>query len=80
MQRATVDWQPLQQAGTWVPEFTAWRPLLESPGAQDAIFQDAASAAGDPYYTLVSATLLPRIQSAISTAWQVREWLCTLQI
>lgn len=64
-------WQPLQQPAVWAAEFAGWRPLLESEGTKDAIFQDAA-AAGDAYYTLVSATALPRVQQAVSTGWDVR--------
>jgi GC-rich sequence DNA-binding factor-like protein len=71
LRAALAAWQPLQQPTSWAAEYAAWRPLLESPNTQGAIFQDAANA-DDPYYALVSATVLPRLQQAISTGWQVR--------
>ena len=71
LRAALAAWQPLQQPTAWAAEFAAWRPLLEDPNTRGAIFQDAADAA-DPYYTLVSAAVLPRLQQAISTGWQVR--------
>ncbi len=70
LRAAMAAWQPLQQPAAWADEFAGWRPLLENPGTRDAIFLDTA-AAGDAYYTLVSATVLPRVQQAISTGWQV---------
>lgn len=70
LRAALAAWQPLQQPTAWAAEFAAWRPLLESPNTQGAVFQDAANA-DDPYYALVSATVLPRLQQAISTGWQV---------
>lgn len=70
LRSALQKWQPLQQPAAWAAEFAAWRPLLENPNTQGAIFQDAANA-DDPYYTLLSATVLPRMQQAISTGWQV---------
>jgi len=76
-------WVPLSEPRRGVPEFTRWRPLLESPNAGGPLGGYGGDVAGgassllggseDPYLLLVSEVVLPPLRSAVTSQWQPRD-------
>lgn len=62
---------PLSNPSQGVEEAHHWRPLLETAQA-DTVFA-ATAAASDPFASLLHATVVPPLASAITNVWEPRD-------
>ena len=64
---------PFSNPAQGVREAQQWRPLLESAQSREAIFAEVASSSSDAYASMLNATVVPVIASAVTNQWEPRD-------
>ena len=63
---------PLSKPSQGLQEIATWRPLLESSKQANAMYADVDPTA-DPFSTLLTMTVVPGLQSAVTNLWDPRD-------